>query len=91
MRIDGLSGLPQPENNKGEKSKKVEQSSGDTFVKSDNSKIDFKTFISMASSVNEAESSRAQKTEQIKSLVQSGQYSINVQNIVDKMINTMGE
>ncbi|BBJ28024.1 flagellar biosynthesis anti-sigma factor FlgM [Athalassotoga saccharophila] len=92
MRIDGISGIPQPENGKdpkGERSKKVERSNEDLFV--GNSKIDFKTFISMASSVSDIEKERSQKVDQIKALVQSGQYSVNVENIVKKMMNEMGE
>lgn len=89
MRIDGISGVPQPDNGKkGEKSNKVERSNEDTFVRK-GLKIDFKTFISMASNVDET--ARAQKVDQIKTLVESGQYSVNIDNIVKKMMKDMGE
>ncbi len=91
MRIDGISGVPQPENGKdpkGERPKKAERSNEDLFV---GTKLDFKTFISMAASVSDIEKSRSQKVDQIKALVQSGQYSVNVENIVKKMMNEIGE
>ncbi len=91
MRIGGIPGLPQPENNKGDKAEKVERSSGDAFVKSGDARIDFKTFISIASKAPQMNGARQKHVQEIKQLVQSGQYSIDVENIAKKMIESMGE
>jgi len=73
------------------KPKKVERSSEDVFVQNGDFKIDFKTFISMVSGAQQTDDVRSANVQKIKELINSGQYSVDVQNIAKKMLDSMGE